>query len=46
MDFFRGAVKNTPLKKLIRDAIIDYCRSEQKGGRKINVKTDGRISVS
>lgn len=46
MDFFKGAVKNTPLKKLIRDAIIDYCRSEQKGGRKINVSKDGRISVS
>lgn len=46
MDFFKGAVKNTPLKKLIRDAILEYCRSEQKSGRKINVKIDGRISVS
>jgi 2',3'-cyclic-nucleotide 2'-phosphodiesterase (5'-nucleotidase family) len=46
MDFFKGAVKNTLLKKLIRDAILEYCRSEQKSGRKINVKIDGRISVS
>lgn len=46
MDFFKEPVKKVFLKKLIRDAIIEYCKDETKSGRKINVRTDGRISTS
>jgi len=46
IDFFKNPVKKVFLKKLIRDAIIEYCRKETKNGKKINVELDGRISVS
>ncbi|HLC82519.1 MAG TPA: 5'-nucleotidase [Bacteroidia bacterium] len=46
MDFFKNPVKITFLKKLIRDAIIEYCKDETKSGRNLKASLDGRISTA
>lgn len=46
MDFFKEPVKMVMLKKLIRDAIIEYCKEETKNGRTLKAVLDGRISTA
>jgi 2',3'-cyclic-nucleotide 2'-phosphodiesterase (5'-nucleotidase family) len=45
-DFFKNPVSFRPLKKLIRDAIIEYCKEETAKGRTLNTTLDGRISIA
>jgi 2',3'-cyclic-nucleotide 2'-phosphodiesterase (5'-nucleotidase family) len=45
-DFFKNAISSRPLKKLIRDAIIEYCKDETAKGRTLTTKLDGRISIA
>lgn len=46
MDFFKNPVRVVFLKKLIRDAIIDYCVNETANGRLLTAVKDGRISIA
>ena len=43
MNFFREPLKNEPLKKKLRDVIIEYMREENQKGNKLDIKKDGRI---
>ncbi|MFL5751857.1 MAG: 5'-nucleotidase C-terminal domain-containing protein [Bacteroidia bacterium] len=45
-DFFKDPLSTRPLKKLIRDAIIEYCKDETAKGRTLTTKLDGRISIA
>lgn len=45
-DFFKNPLSMRPMKKLIRDAIIDYCKKETANGRTLNTSLDGRISIA
>jgi 2',3'-cyclic-nucleotide 2'-phosphodiesterase (5'-nucleotidase family) len=41
--FFRDAIKIDTLNYLLRDAIVDYIKQENKKGKNITSKKDGRI---
>ena len=43
-DFFKGALSEVKTGIKVRDAIIDYLRSETAQGRNIKYSTDGRIT--
>lgn len=46
MDFFKNPVRVIFLKKLLRDVLIDYCKTETKKGKTLTGKKDGRISIA
>ena len=43
MKFFKNPVAYEPMKKKIRDAIIEYMMDENKKGNKLNPHKDGRL---
>jgi 2',3'-cyclic-nucleotide 2'-phosphodiesterase (5'-nucleotidase family) len=44
-DFFKNPIKIDTLHYLLRDALIDYIKTENKNGKHITSKKDGRIII-
>lgn len=44
MNFFLNPIKTEPIGIKLRDAILQYCKDEQKKGNQLTSKLDGRIT--